>query len=102
MTHEKIEQCRRKLVEVIKLPDSGERNKAFIELRKEVGASGCRGDMPTAAMDAENIESIHYALQTASMIDMCKTSNKNYKIAIAAAIVAIFSALGAVLSALAA
>ncbi len=44
---------------------------------------------------SELTDNILKALQTASMIDMCKTSAKNYKIAIVAAIIAALSALAA-------
>ena len=95
MAHKEIEQYRQRLLEIGKLSGSGERNKSYIELRKAVGASGCGGDKPTAERDALNIVSIHQALQTATMIDMCKTSSRNYKIAIAASIAAVLSALAA-------
>ena len=95
MTNQEIEKYRQRLVEIKKLSDSGKRNKAYIDLITIVGASGCGGDKPTAQRDAENIASIHQALQTATMVNMCKTAAKNYKIAITAAIIALLSALAA-------
>ena len=95
MTNQEIEKYRQRLVEIKKLSDSGERNKAYIDLITIVGASGCGGDKPTAQRDAENIASIHQALKTATMVNMCKTAAKNYKIAITASIIALLSALAA-------
>jgi hypothetical protein len=70
-----------------------------IQLRELANKLGASGEMyrasPANAGEAELVANILTALQTASMIDMCKTSNKNYRIAIAAAIVAILSALAA-------
>ena len=98
MTNKKIEEYRQRLVEIKKLPDSGDRNKAFIKLAADVGASGCPKDMPTTGeRDAEHIRSIHQALQTATMIDMCKTASRNYKIALIAAIAAWAAVLAMVL-----
>ncbi len=96
MTQKEIEQARKRLVAIKKVADSGKRNKAFIVLAAEVGATGCPRDMPTIGeRDAEHIRSIHQALQTAIMINMCKISSKNYKIAIIAAIAAALSAFAA-------
>jgi len=66
---------------------------------KEVGASTTRMvrcvDDPLASnkiTETEIVQNIEVALQTATMIDMCKTSAKNYKIAIVSAIAAALSA----------
>ena len=95
MTHEEMDKYWDELVAIRKMPNSGDRNKAFIELGTRIGASGCPKDMSVGERDAEHVKSIHQAIQTATMIDMCKTSAKNYKVAIVAAIVAVLSALAA-------
>ena len=95
---EEIERREQRLLETQNIPDS-EQNRRFKELQtlaRELGASTIRmypghGD----AGEAELTDNIHRALQTASMIDMCKTSSRNYKIAIVAAIAAVLSALAA-------
>ena len=63
------------------MPDSGERNKAYIELTAELGASGCGRDMSPGERDVEYVRGINHALQTASMIDMCRTATQGYEIA---------------------
>ena len=66
------------------------------ELARKLGASGeMYQASPANAGEAELVANILTALQTGSMIIICRTSNKNYKIAIAAAVAAIFSALAA-------
>ena len=51
--------------------------------------------MGANASEPELVANIQTALQTASMIIVCRISNKNHWIAIAAAIAAILSALAA-------
>ena len=73
-----------------------ERDKAYIELEAELGASGCGGGtILPKEREAEHIRSINQALQTAAMIDMCKTAARNFWIAIVAAIAAVVSAVAA-------
>jgi hypothetical protein len=81
MTDAEIERYRQRMVEVKRIPNSGDRNKAFIELEMEIGASGCGKDMPTGERDVQHIASIHQALQTASMVNMCSAATNGYKIA---------------------
>lgn len=100
MTHRKIEKYRQRLVDIVKKEtDSEKRNKAFIGLAREVGASNYPGGMllEIAERDADHIRSIHQALQTATMIDMCKTANRNFVIALVVAIAAVLSALAALI-----
>lgn len=92
MIHKEIEACRQRLIDIKKMPNSGERNKAYIELEAELGASGCGGDMPPGERDAEHVRSINQALQTATMVN---ASARNFRIAIVAAIAAVLSALAA-------
>jgi hypothetical protein len=108
MTHEEIEQYRKKLIEIIERPKQSDGNPAegtkrdLRELAKRVGANTRAIYTDTNGVlkgyDAgisDLIDNIHIALQTATMIDMCKTSAKNYKIAIMASIIALLSALAA-------
>lgn len=85
MTDQEIEECRQRLIVIKKMPESGERNKAYIELATELGASGPGRDMETVGeRDAEYIRGINQALQTASIINMCKTATQGYKMAVEA------------------
>lgn len=114
MTDQEIEQKRERLVEIKKIKDSGEKNIAIIELIREVGAAGCAA-MPETfrERDALNIASIHQALQTATMVNMCKSAAKGYEVAVnasesakksgkAMAVIAIIALILALISALAA
>jgi len=93
MNHKQIEECQQKVVAIKKLSDSGDRNKALMELSGDVGASGCGRDMPPEEKDAINIAGIHHALQTATMIEMCKTANRNFTVTIIAVIIALLSTI---------
>lgn len=100
MTHKEIEKYRQRLVDIVKKEANSEkRTKAFIELSREIGTSGYPKDMlsEVAERDADHIRNIHQALQTATMIDMCKTANRNFIISLVVAIAALLSALGALI-----
>lgn len=100
MTHKEIEKYRQRLVDIVKKEANSEkRGKAFIELTQEVGAGGYPESMPLEVLeqDAEYIRSIDQALQTATMINMCKTANRNFIISLVVAIAALLSALGALI-----
>jgi hypothetical protein len=84
MTDQRIEKCRQRLIDIRRMSDSGDRNKAYIELSAELGASGCGKDMTPGERDAEYIRGINQALQTASIINMCKTAARGYEVAIEA------------------
>jgi hypothetical protein len=45
--------------------------------------------------ESELVQNIQQALQTLTMIDMCKVATKNYRIAIVSTLAAVISALGA-------
>ena len=81
MAHEEIEQYRQRLIAIRKMPTSGERNRAYIDLAAELGASGPGRDMPPGEKEAAYIASINQALQTLTMIDMCKTAAQGYEMA---------------------
>jgi len=76
MAHEGIEQYRQRLIGIGKIPNSGERNKAYIELAAEVGASGPGRDMRPGERDAAYIRNINHALQTATMIHTSKSASQ--------------------------
>lgn len=119
MAHEEIQQYRQRLIDIRKMRDSREKNKAYIELAAEVGASPPAGGMSVGEKEAVYVRNINQALQTATMIDMCKTAAQGYEMATKAsedasiasksaskqfwiaAGIALFSALAACLSAVA-
>ena len=96
MTDQEIEKYRQRLVDINKMKDFQERKRQLKELAREVGAGQARyfvkGNEDTLSELTDNIND---ALRTEAMIAACKTSAKNYKIAIVAAIVAFLSMLAA-------
>jgi hypothetical protein len=99
ITDKDLEQYLKELLEIMsgnKKDPAKSKEIQLGELAKKVGASSeMYRASPANAGETELIANILTSLQTASMINMCRTSNKNYKIAIAAAIAAILSALAA-------
>lgn len=98
MTHEEIEANRRELSEILRKrhPDGKYKPEVKGELQKladKVGAT-TQTVFPNIIQggaryvrDAEECElayNIHHALQTASMIDACRTAAKNHEVALAA------------------
>ena len=94
MTHKEIEQYRKKLIEIISRKKQPDGNPAkgtkedLQELAKRVGASTRaiytdRVGTPTGidACISDLIDNIHTSLQTAAMIDVCKTAAQGYEIA---------------------
>jgi len=70
-------------------------------LAKKIGASTLMYQAaPANADETELVRNILSSLQTASMVDVSRTANKNYKIAIYAAIAAGLSALAALIAAI--
>ena len=104
MAQEELEQYWKELVEIMSGSKKDPTKSKEIQLRELANKLGASGEMyrasPANAGEAELATNILTALQTASMIIMCRTSNKNYKIAIAAAIAAILSASAAWIAAL--
>lgn len=109
MTRKEIEKYRQKLAEIINRPKQEDGNPAkgskedLQKLAQQVGASTrAIYTHPTKgriiAYDAgisDLIDNIHQALQTATMVNMCETSNKNYEIASRATKIAFGSAIAA-------
>jgi hypothetical protein len=110
MTNKEIEQCRTKLIQILQLSDPDQKWKQAVDLALKVGAPVWPSKVsnielskdPEAAIGAlekyfreekekataEIALNIHYALQTATMINMCKTANRNFWIAIVASLAA--------------
>lgn len=83
MTHDQIEAYRVKLSEI--LADDSNTYTSLEDLAKKVGASTTnRYKGYGKAAIPELVENINSALQTASMIDMCRTAAQNYEIAVTA------------------
>jgi len=115
MTDEEIEQYGQRLIEIQRKQEASVRVNELQGLAKELGASTLRmvdtiDDRPTTQgflpqnviTEIEIVSNIHSALQTATMINMSKTSasmceiaSRNYKIALVAAVAALLSALAA-------
>ncbi len=98
MTRKEIEEYRQRLVEIQKVEEQTKRFEALRELAKEVGAStqglSMWGDSDRAGVSEGNlVANILNALQTAIMIDMCKTASRNFIIALVATIIAFGSAV---------
>jgi len=98
MTHEEIEACKKELAEILRKRDSNGKYKPGVKgelqrLADKVGASTQTvfidiiqggGRHVRDAEECELAYNIHQALQTASMIDACRTAAQNYKIALKA------------------
>lgn len=95
MTYEEIQQKKQRLIDIQKMSDSnqGKRYRALRDLAIEVGASTISTYHQKPANEGELADNIHQALQTATMIDMCKTASRNYVIALIATIIALGSAV---------
>ena len=97
MTNEEIENKRNTLIQIVNM-SSGTEAKRLKELRKlalEIGASHKSTEFHRNANEGELVVSIQAALQTASMLNACKATKTAW-------IVALFSALASMLSAIAA
>ena len=98
MTRKEIEEYRQRLVEIQKVEEQRKRFEALKALAKEVGAS-TQGLSMWSDSDRDGVSegnlvaNIHNALQTATMIDMCKTASRNFIIALVATIIALGSAV---------
>ena len=110
MKHDEIERYRKALRDLVERwhpttePQPEEVTKGDLqELARKVGASTrsvCidpKTNLPAGypAGIGELIDNIHQALQTASMIDACRTAARNFWIALAAVLVSLVSAVAA-------
>ena len=81
LSWEQIDRYWERLRECMKIESSGDKNKALIDLRNEVGASYCGRDVGSASEQAAiNIAAIQQALQTASMVATCRTTAENVEL----------------------
>jgi len=112
MNRTEIEKKRKELTETLKEEDASARLDKLQRLAKQVGASVMRmerGRLITdssgritseemsqnAITETEIVQNIQAALQTETMIDMCKTAGRNFWIAVAAATIALFAMVAA-------
>jgi hypothetical protein len=105
MGHKEIEQYRKRLVGLIKnlpekvnetLPEGLKKN--LMDIAREIGACTRsvhikdNGELVVYNATTEDlISNIHQALNTASMIDACRTAERNFGVAIIASIIAFIS-----------
>lgn len=101
MTSKQIERYRSELIQLLKQPPSQDRLNALLKLAQSVGASIIKME-PTPSVYSQNaiteleiVNGIHYALQTASMINMAETAARSYWIALVASLIALLSAAAA-------
>ena len=111
MKNKEIREKKQRLDEIVKMQDSGKfevsttgekydtgQYKRFMTLRQlalELGGSHISIARQKTANEGELVYSIHTALQTETMINMCKTAARNFWITIIVAAAAVFSALAA-------
>ena len=100
MTRKGIEGYRQRLADIQNKPDAKERSNALRELAKKVGASthglSMFGDSDREGVaEANLVANIHNAPQTATMIDMCKTANRNFIVVLIAMVIALGSVAAA-------
>jgi len=123
MTRNEIEQYRKKLAKILHQNDAKQKWEQARNLALEIGAPvwpskvSDVGELPPdpdakklnldmwlrdewETATAEIARNIHFALQTATMIDMCKTTNRNVWVALIASVVAFLSMLAAWLAAI--
>jgi hypothetical protein len=103
---------KKELTETLREEDASARLEKLQRLAKQVGASVMRmerGRLITdssgritseemsrnAITETEIVQNIQGALQTETMIDMCKTAGRNFWIAVAAATIALFAMVAA-------
>jgi hypothetical protein len=115
MTRKQIAAYRTKLVQIQKEIDTDKKWEKTRDLALEIGASIWRihpfkdSDVTETTIDgtkiniketkeattAEMVHNIHYALQTATMIEMCRISNRNFWIALIATVISPLAMLAA-------
>ena len=112
MTREEIAGYRQRLRNILNKEDTDQRLGELEQLAKEVGAGYVHTEIAATITtetakeketsilqnpisESELVLNINNALQTETMIDMCKTASRNYWITLVAAIAAVLSALAA-------
>ena len=93
-----MKKYRKQLAEILE-SENAQKDKSkeicLKELAEKIGASTVAKAGAFNPGEAELVDNIHQALQTATMINMCQTASKNYWIAFVAALVALASAIAA-------
>lgn len=94
MASKEIKEKKERLVKIQRDDYQGDQMDDLRKLALEVGASRYKMyHLSGGAGQAELVDHIHQALQTASMIEMCKTASRNFIIALIATIIALGSAV---------
>lgn len=122
MTQKEIDQYWAQLVAILQQTAAEQQYEHVQKLALEVGASiwrihpfrdsDIRGSTPDAtgmnalaakeATMAETVQNIHHALQTATMIDMCRTANRDSRVTLRALRFSVLSMIAAWVAAVAA
>jgi len=115
MTRKEIEGKKKGLADILREENTEVRLKKLQELAREVGASVTRiekvetqkdihgyihSKLSNEITETEIVHNIQVALQTETMIDMCKTASRNFIIAMVASITAFLSMIAAWVAAL--
>jgi hypothetical protein len=99
MNHRQCEKERRRLVTILNeykgTEKTQQRVEALQDLARDIGASTGRRRSGEDIDQVGLVDNIHTALQTMTMIDMCKTASRNFIIALFATGAALLSALAA-------
>jgi len=91
---EELESWPEELAEILK-KEGQERMQELSGFAKKVGASRshwARMGGDNNATEAQLVDNIQRAMQTTSMVEMCKTANRNFIIALIATVIALVSA----------
>lgn len=95
MTHKEIEDWPQELAEILKKQEPEKRRK-LLAFAKQVGASQsnwARIGGESDATESQLVDNIQRAIQTVSIVNMCRTAGNNYRIALIATIIAVLSML---------
>jgi hypothetical protein len=110
MTREEIEKKRKELTNILIEEDAEKRLEKLQQLAKEVGASITRMEKVEIQRDSrgavryqtsneitetEIVHNIQVALETWTMVDVCKTSARNCKVSLSATVIAFLAMLAA-------
>jgi len=95
MTNKELEKKKRDLREIQTGDDKKQRTERLQNLAKALGANIKMQSSGLEANEAELTYNIHYALQTAAMVNMSKTAARNFWIALVASAIAFLSMVAA-------
>ena len=93
MTFEEIKQCRQELLDILNIDPERKQHQPLRNLAKKVGAQ--QPNATNVEFRDMIVNNINHALQTATMIEMCRIASRNFWITVMAAIAAVLSALAA-------